>query len=143
MTAGPHDDGRPLGVPGHIVYALNQRLERLATVKSASRNKRFALMRNESRFARQLARQFSLDAETTERIVTWHSSNTITHLRRFSSASSSPGHATAYVVARPTSVMTRAVHSRLMRHAVGWVPSWTNNRAVDVESAWLRLMGRP
>jgi hypothetical protein len=129
-------------VPGHIVYALHQRLERLTNVKSASRIKGFALMRNESRYARQLARQFSLDAETTERIATWHSTNTSNHLKRFLGAPSSPGH-TAYVVPRPKSVVKRALRSRPMRHAVGWVPSWTSNRAVDIESAWLRLTGRP
>jgi hypothetical protein len=143
MTAAPNDDERPLGVPGHIVYALHQRLERVTNVTSASRIKGFALMRNESRFARQLARQFSLDAETTERIVTWHSRNTSNHLKRFFGVPSPPGHITAYVVPRPKSVVKRALRSRTMRHAVGWVPSWTSNRAVDIESAWLRLTGRP
>jgi hypothetical protein len=143
MPAAANDDEHPFGVPGHIVFALNQRLERLTNVKSASRTKVFALMRNESLHSRQLARQFSLDAETTERIVTWHSTNTNNHLKRFLGASSSPGRATAYVVPRSKSPVKRALRSRFMRHAVGWVPSWTSNRAVDIMSAWLRLIGRP
>jgi hypothetical protein len=143
MTGAFSDDERPVGVPGHIVYTLQQRLERLTNVMSASRRKNFALMRNESRFARQLARKFSLDAETTERIVTWHSTNTSKHLKRFLRAARSPGHSTSYDVPRPKSVVKRALRSRLMRHAVGWVPSWTSNRAVDIESAWLRLTDRP
>jgi hypothetical protein len=142
MMAAPNDDERPVGVPGHIVYALNQRLERLMMMRVASRVKVFALMRNENRYARQLARRFSLDAETTERIVSWHSTNTNSHLKRFLSSRPSPDQPVAYVVPRPKSVVKRALRTRPMRHAVGWVPSWTSNRAVDIESAWLWLMDR-
>jgi len=129
-------------VPGHIVFALNQRLERLTEVRKASKVKAFALMRNENRSARQLARRFSLDAETTERIVSWHSTNTNNLLKRFLSSRQSPEHPIAYVVPRPKSVVKRALRTRPMRHAVGWVPSWTSNRAVDIQSAWLWLMDR-
>ena len=141
MTA-PGDDDQPFGVPGHIVFTLNERLERLTHVRTASRVKVFALMRNENRYARQLARRFSLDAETTERIVSWHSANTNNHLNRFFRAPDSPDRVNAYVVPRSRSVVQRALHTRFMRHAVGWVPSWTSNRAVDVHSAWLWLMDR-
>jgi hypothetical protein len=138
----PGDDEQPFGVPGHIVFALNQRLEQLMHVRMASRNKVFALVRNENRYARQLARRFSLDAETTERIVSWHSLNTNNHLKRFFSSHDSPNHSIAYVVPRPKSVVKRALRTWLMRHAVGWVPSWSSNRAVDLQSAWLWLMDR-
>jgi hypothetical protein len=141
MTASS-DDEHPFGVPGHIVFALNQRLERLTEVRKASKVKAFALMRNENRSARQLARRFSLDAETTERIVSWHSTNTNNLLKRFLSSHQSPEHPIAYVVPRPKSVVKRALRTRPMRHAVGWVPSWTSNRAVDIQSAWLWLMDR-
>jgi hypothetical protein len=141
MTASS-DDEHPFGVPGHIVFALNQRLERLTDVRKASKVKAFALMRNENRSARQLARRFSLDAETTERIVSWHSTNTNNLLKRFLSSRQSPEHPIAYVVPRPKSVVKRALRTRPMRHAVGWVPSWTSNRAVDIQSAWLWLMDR-
>jgi hypothetical protein len=141
MTASS-DDEHPFGVPGHIVFALNQRLERLTEVRKASKVKAFALMRNENRSARQLARRFSLDAETTERIVSWHSTNTNNLLKRFLSSRQSPEHPIAYVVPRPKSVVKRALRTRPMRHAVGWVPSWTSNRAVDIQSAWLWLMDR-
>ncbi|MGC1239641.1 MAG: hypothetical protein WA860_12725, partial [Acidimicrobiales bacterium] len=139
MTASS-DDEHPFGVPGHIVFALNQRLERLTEVRKASKVKAFALMRNENRSARQLARRFSLDAETTERIVSWHSTNTNNLLKRFLSSRQSPEHPIAYVVPRPKSVVKRALRTRPMRHAVGWVPSWTSNRAADIQSAWLWLM---
>ena len=141
MTASS-DDEHPFGVPGHIVFALNQRLERLTEVRKASKVKAFALMRNENRSARQLARRFSLDAETTERIVSWHSTNTNNLLKRFLSSRQSPEHPIAYVVPHPKSVVKRALRTRPMRHAVGWVPSWTSNRAVDIQSAWLWLMDR-
>jgi hypothetical protein len=141
MTA-PRDDEHPFGVPGHIVFALNQRLEGLMHVQSASRIKAFALMRNENRYARQLARRFSLDTETTERIVTWHSTNTNDQLKRFLNSSPSQGHSVANVAPRPTSMVKRALRTRPLRHAVGWVPSWTSNRAVDARSAWLWLMDR-
>jgi hypothetical protein len=141
MTA-PGDDEHPFGVPGHIVFTLNQRLEQLTNVKAASRNKAFALMRNESRYAGQLARRFSLDPETSVRIVRWHATNTHNHLMRFLSTHRSPDHSIGYVVPRPKSVVKRALRTPAMRHAVGWVPSWTSNRAVDIQSAWLWLMDR-
>jgi hypothetical protein len=142
MMSAPNDDERPFGVPGHIVYALNERLERLMNMRNATRIKVFALMRNENRYARQLARRFSLDAETTERIVKWHSTNTTNQLKRFLSSPPSPGHSIASVVPRPKSVVKRTLRTRPLRHAVGWVPSWTSNRAVDIEAAWLWLMDR-
>jgi hypothetical protein len=140
MTVSGDED--PFGVPGHIVFALNQRLERLMHMRMASSIRVFALMRNENRYARQLARRFSLDAETTERIVSWHSTNTNNHLKRFLSSHPSPDRSFAYVSPRPKSAVKRALRTRPMRHAVGWVPSWTSNRAVDIESAWLWLMDR-
>jgi hypothetical protein len=138
----PGDDEHPFGVPGHIVFALNQRLERLMNVRNSTRIKVFALMRNENRYARQLARRFSLDAETTERIVNWHSTNTTNQLKRFLSSPPSSDHSIAYGVPHPKSVVKRALRTRPLRHTVGWVPSWTSNRAVDIESAWLWLMDR-
>jgi hypothetical protein len=141
MTA-PGDDDRPLGVPGHIVFALNQRLERLTEVRKASQVKVFALMRNENRYARQLARRFSLDAEMTERIVSWYSANVNDCLKRFFSSHDSPDRGHPYVIPRPKSVVKRAIRTRFMRQAVGRVPSWTSNRAVDIQSAWLWLTDR-
>jgi len=126
----------PRGLPEHVTLELRRRLERLTREVGSSRTKRFALLRNEFRFAERVVMPFTLDALTTERFIKWHSKYVSDLL--FGSTEE----IRAYGIRR-TTVWWRLAHKRWMFQVVGWIPSWSANRAVDVESAWLRLTRRP
>lgn len=143
----PEDSNSPTSLTPGVAADLRARAERLSGRPLKSMTKYLAVSLNEQRHAHRIGRRLGLRDDEMEALVLWHSGNVLFHTRASRPPSARSGMTYGVTVWRlPQSRIARLLHSVRRSPAVGWLPSFTSNRIVELRAMYMRLTrysGRP